>query len=69
MVSNTYIYRQIVGPTLFYLSCLRPNLNNIQYNIFSPPNGLKDGCLSMERSEMVFNGDLTFLARDNMIRR
>ena len=25
----TYIYRQIVGQTLFYLSCLQTNLNEI----------------------------------------
>ena len=29
IILYTYIYRQIVGPTLFYLSCLRPNLNEI----------------------------------------
>ena len=29
LMCYTYIYRQIVGQTLFYLSCLRPNLNEI----------------------------------------
>ena len=28
-ITYTCIYLQIVGPTLFYLSCLRPNLNEI----------------------------------------
>ncbi len=30
-----YIYRQIVGQTLFYLSCLRPDLNKICSDVSS----------------------------------